>query len=842
MELEKSPTIGIKPMISLKRHFHISILAWIVVVILGLPVVFIKGAPEYTAEAVFQVAPRYMKNLQSDPEVEMQSNSQYREFVNHLSKTVTRYDVLQKAIQALAARGVEVKPPKMTERKYIERLQKDIYVRAIADTYMVSVGLDVGSDDKLIVHELINAVMASFIEISKTEQIYGSGERLNVLQDTGQKLQGEISEMEVERVTLGQKLGLTTFTDNATNPYDSLLAQARQKTADAEIERTKAKAIYQAFITQKEVPSDLGRSLLQIKLEDLGLQAVRVEVNKRVEELTQSIAGLEEKHPARGPATAEIKMLKNRLKAQEDEFDRKNFENYRARFQSNLDQKTQIRDELQNNLKQLEGQASEFARNFQRAIYLTKQIEERQERLKQIDDRLSYLETESNALGFVRLVTPAMPADTPKGLGHVKLLLAVIVAAFGAGLVLPIMIDMMDRRIRSVAEAENLLGIPSAGWQLLKVDEPTRQFALKQTRRFVSALIRTQTKFKRKVFAFTSVKANGGATQTILDSATDLIELGFKVLVVEANTFTAFSGFDQFNPGLSDFLSAKAQPSELIHKYDHQTQTLDVIGIGAVASFGLQRLDRLQKIIQVWSDQYDYILFDLPPILLSADTEMLIEILGQVFLVVEAESVIKGEIMRAKRLLMKIEPEAVGLFVNKVPVFDGGGYMQDLIQETLTRSKSSTNDLSSKIKVFTQKIEAILLKNFKKSRVTKRFVKQDSQPLESEEPTINAEPKSNDVEIDSIKQVILKVEEPPQPSKESVSNLTSLTTDGVATELVLGKARNLLFDMQKGVWDPKSAQQIERYIAMTKKIAPNSQSLQYVEKIYAQVRLQHGQS
>jgi hypothetical protein len=66
---------------------------------------------------------------------------------------------------------------------------------------------------------------------------------------------------------------------------------------------------------------------------------------------------------------------------------------------------------------------------------------------------------------------------------------------------------------------------------------------------------------------------------------------------------------------------------------------------------------------------------------------MLVDALGQVFLVLEAEAVSAGEISRAKRLLQKIDPEAVGVFVSKVPVFRGSGYMEGLIAETLTRTR-----------------------------------------------------------------------------------------------------------------------------------------------------------
>jgi Mrp family chromosome partitioning ATPase len=457
----------------------------------------------------------------------------------------------------------------------------------------------------------------------------------------------------------------------------------------AEIERWQAQAAHDAFISQREIPTDFGRSLLEMRLQDNGLQALRNEVIKRIEELNQVIAGLEDKHPARKPAVDEIKALTQRLQMQEAEFDRKTFENFRLRLVATLNQKVQVEQEIRKTLMQMEGQAAEFARRFQETMKLTREIREREQRLQQIQDRLNYLDTERNALGFVRLVTPALPAETPMGPGKTKLLLLVIVAAFGLALAAPVGLDILDRRIRSVNEAEKLMGIPSAGWQIRKEDLPTRLFAEEQTRRFAATLIRNRTRNERNVFAFTSVKSGGGATSTVLDAARTLAQLGSRVLVVEPSAFAPFIGFDGLQPGLSDFLAGKAELAALPQPYVHQDCTLAVVGSGAERSSGLQRIDLINKAVGEWSVDYDYLLFDLPPILISADAEMLVEALGQVFLVVEAEAVTRGEVIRAKRLLEKIDPEAVGLFVNNVPLFHGGGYMQEVIVETLTREKFS---------------------------------------------------------------------------------------------------------------------------------------------------------
>jgi Mrp family chromosome partitioning ATPase len=689
MDIDSQAGIGIKPLLSLKRHYRVSLVVAVLVFVLGLPVVWIKGQSTYIAEAMFQVSPRYMKNLESDAEVEMQSNTQYREYVNHLSSTVTRYDVVQHALAALKKRNVSTKPPALTERQYIERLQKTVYVRAVPDTYMVRVGTDGGPGDKAHLHDLINAIMASFLETTKDEQIYGSSERLNVLNDSATKLRNEISPLGAERIQLSEKLGLSTFNDNTVNPFDQLLDETRKKLTQAEIDRKTAEATYRAFAQQHEIPAELGRSLLDMRLSDTGLQALRESITRRVEELNQQVSGLGEKHPARAPALAEVKSLTERLRTKEEEFDKRVFENYQKRLLGTLSQKQEVESELRKTQAQLESQSASFARMFQRALQITKEIHDREDRLGKIQGRLNYIETERNALGFVHLVTPALPAETPMGTGKVKLLLGVIAAALGLGLVAPMAIDMLDRRIRSVTDAEKLMGMPAAGWQIFKESLATRILGDDQIRRFVSALIRIRERSQRRTFAFTSVKPAGGTTSTILDTAAMMAQIGARALVLEVNTFAPFAGFDSLRPGLTDYLSGRAELAELPHTYTHNGQEVTVVAIGSAYARGMQRLDLLRQAVASWEASYDFLLCDLAPVLLSGDAEMLIEALGQVFLVVEGESVTRGEVTRAKRLLQKIDPEAVGLFVNRIPLFHGSGYMEGVLIETLTRSKLS---------------------------------------------------------------------------------------------------------------------------------------------------------
>jgi len=685
MDTSQLPGRGIKPLLSLRRHYRLSVVIWLLVMLIGAPVVWVKGQSYYSAESVFQVSPNYMKTLSADKELEFQSNTQYREFVNHLSSTVTRYDVLQRALKKLSDAKIDVQPKNLTERKFTQQLEQRVYVRAIPDTYMVRIIMNGSRNEPLA--DIVNAVTNSFLETTRSEQIYGSVERLEALQSSSTKLRDEVVQLEAQRVPLAELLGLTTFSENTANPYDAMLAHAQERLTAASIERAQAEATLHAFLSERETPTSLGRSLLEMRLQDNGLQSLRNEVVKRSEELARATAGLQDGHPAKKPAQAEFETINKRLQMRETEFDKATFEDVKRRLVASVNQTRQVESEIQLGVKKIQAQGASYARNFQQAMHLTSEIRKREQELKETRDRLNYLKTESGAIGFVRLVTPALPAETPYGIGKTKLSLIVILLASALALLAPIALDMLDRRIYTVNDAEKLMGMPAAGWQMEVNDLPSRMYAREQSRRFASTLIRDKTRSGKQVFAFTSVNSVAGAKTVILDAALVLQQLGIRVLVVDANTFSPSPDFGAHAPGLSELLTGQADPGSIEQTFVYQDQPLHVVGLGRGLASGVQRLDLLKQAVEQWSAQYEFVLIDLPPLLLSADAELLVDALGQVFMVLEAQSATRGEVTRARRLLAKLDPEAVGLFVNSVPMFRGGGYMQELMLETLTRKK-----------------------------------------------------------------------------------------------------------------------------------------------------------
>jgi hypothetical protein len=140
MEQTTAKGRGLRPLISLSRHWRWSGLIAILLLLAGIPFVWMKGQSQYNAEAIFQVSPIYQKNLSGDKELEIQSNAQYRDFVTHLSKSVVRRDIVENALQELARQKVQVCLPAEIARRCLERIQRTIYVLPVGESYMVRVG------------------------------------------------------------------------------------------------------------------------------------------------------------------------------------------------------------------------------------------------------------------------------------------------------------------------------------------------------------------------------------------------------------------------------------------------------------------------------------------------------------------------------------------------------------------------------------------------------------------------------------------------------------------------------------------------------------------------------
>lgn len=685
MENYEAPGRGIRPLLSLARRGRLGLLVAMAVFVLGLPMVWIKGQSQYSAEAVFQVWPAFQKTQSVDKDMELQSNSQYREFVNHLSRSVVRYDVLDAALNQLQEEGAKVCLPSDTQRKCIERLQRILLILPVPDTYMVRISLS--SDHKKDLDKTVNAILDNFIRITQDEQLYGADDRLKQLNEKKQALLAEMAEFEKQRSVLAGKLGLTTFGESTVNPYDTVLALAREKLALAATERSQAKAMLEAYLSQRETPVATGRSVLELRQMDNGLQVLRQEVAKHSEELTRTMSGLEPKHPVYQAALAEQKSLQQRLQTMETSVEKSAQQNIHARLTASAMQTQQVERDQKQRVQELEAQATAYAITFREAMRLTDEIRKRTQELDDVRNRSGYITGERAAIGFVRVITRALPAVTPQGIGRVRLALILLVVCVALVLVVPIALDMLDGRVLTVGDAERAMGIEAAAWLVKEEDESTRSLAREQRRRLGSTLLRNVKRGHSRVFGFTPANIGGEVTAVIQELAYTLEQLGSRVLVVNAHTQRSHTLALNEGPGLLDVLSGKAQPMDVVQSRPYEDRALNVVSIGASQSESIQRLDLLRQALAEWSQHFDMVLVDIPPLMLNSDAELLIDEVGQIFFVVEVGAVSRGDVAMARNQLRKLDPAAIGLIVSHLPVDTAGATVKRQMVESITRTR-----------------------------------------------------------------------------------------------------------------------------------------------------------
>ena len=92
--------------------------------------------------------------------------------------------------------------------------------------------------------------------------------------------------------------------------------------------------------------------------------AQRTETSKRIAELQQKIAGLAEKHPARGLAEDEIKSLRDGLNRSETDFIRSNMDNVDTRLAGSLQLKRMVEDGIRQSVANMESRPADSPSHF----------------------------------------------------------------------------------------------------------------------------------------------------------------------------------------------------------------------------------------------------------------------------------------------------------------------------------------------------------------------------------------------------------------------------------------------------------------------------------------------
>lgn len=673
-----------QPLNSIWNHKLLVILVAFIVAVGGTYVAYIKGTAVYRATAVIYVAPRFANILEDSKELEFQSFTQFQQFMKQQARTVNRYDIVLEALERMDERVADLwRKPDESARQAAERLQQQLQVRDVRDTYLITVSLESENPNGL--DEIVNSVVKVYLEKAKREEIYAGEDRIEFLSARRKAHVLRIQALTERRGELAQSLGVTTFVEGALNPYDTLLIESTSALLQAERARISADAelaTYDAATGGEAARLALTAAASELASTDPGLNSLKANLYKRRSEVLEQTTGLTENHPVRRIAQRELDDLENEVKSASAQLIAEKsallLEERRARVR----ERAVVEEVLRAQLRGQQDQAAWFATHYNDALDVSNEIARERKALDAIDDRVEFLEIEASAPGFIRVSTWAMPPILPVSGGRTKL--AVIFAALGGilGLVAAIAVDLLDRRVQTSRQVQSLVGFPPLAAFLEPSRDPAhRSLLADQMRRLALALRREHSANGVRRLLVTAARHGCGATTIVLDLARELDRQGLRVVVVEANLFMTDARYrtTPVRPGLLDILSNDLDPTLAIVPSDENLP--DRIRTGDSDNGHLSDCSHLPGVLDRLSTDYDMVLIDAAPIRLSADTEYLAGICDATWLVVRARLAQIGEVKGSAARLEKAAPPAVGLIMTGLTVFMGGGYYGQILKE-----------------------------------------------------------------------------------------------------------------------------------------------------------------
>jgi len=279
--------------------------------------------------------------------------------------------------------------------------------------------------------------------------------------------------------------------------------------------------------------------------------------------------------------------------------------------------------------------------------------------------------------GSAEVIDTAKPPRTPSE--PVVWKYGAIGAAVGLllSLIMIFLRDFFDNTFKTEDEVRNILDLPVIT-SLPEIQKGGATVVTGETPfdyREAFKVLRTKIQFsaidnKMKKIAVTSSGPFEGKTTVSINLALTMAETGKKVLLIDCDLrkpkVHKTLGFDA-EPGLSNILTQQIELKNVINKVPN-FDSLDVVSCGVIPPNPAELLgsNQIEIFVNSVEDQYDYIIFDTPPVGLVADTAVMSKYLDGVVWVVSFGKTVKETARFAKDTLDSVSANIIGVVFNCV--------------------------------------------------------------------------------------------------------------------------------------------------------------------------------
>lgn len=311
-------------------------------------------------------------------------------------------------------------------------------------------------------------------------------------------------------------------------------------------------------------------------------------------------------------------------------------------------------------------------------------LDQQQSLLDALTVRLRQVMAEKQLLESpVRIISRADPPNYPtKPNKNLNLAISVIVGLF-VGIVVAFLIEYLDTSVKTMADAESLLGlpvlsvIPNKGGPM-PLNQASARLPHAEGYRILRAKL--DLKVQNGIGPSLSMLSGGpgeGKSTTIYNLAIVCAQAGQSVILVDCDLRrpTIHSLVKLSNEkGLSNYLRGEGDAVEYIQQTAIPNLHVLTSGDLPMSEIGVLAGDKIRFMLEDLKQRYDLVLVDSPPVLGISDGSIIAREVDYVILVIQHRRYPREISLRAKRAVEEVHGNCVGMVLNCVSVTSDDAY------------------------------------------------------------------------------------------------------------------------------------------------------------------------
>jgi len=692
----------IDPVGSILNHLPQVLIISFGILVVGLLGVMTGVKPFYSADAVIKIEPLIPKVLYGKEEASIMPY--FDDFVRTQINLVKSYPVLSRTLQINREKGFTWQLPDETTEQAVARLGARLDISQLRDTQLFALSMTSRRKDGLA--EIINATVDAYLETIGDEQMNKDASRLSFLRNRKLQIEKELTEKYTVLQKISAKYAVGITDEKNIYVYLQAIVDLTQQLVKATSRRIQVESKLKELVNQVEKLKvlDISSDVNEWVEKDNAIRDNRIQFSRKLQDMRLFLAGVNESHPDRKEYEENLKrlnevqesMLKRSREVGEKVIRGKLISDQQKKIlelETEYAAALKTEEKLRSELTEAEHKATDVNTQMMKASTLRKDIQRLQDSLLRIDERIDQLEVESRSPGRISLMTAARPPDKPSAGKRTKMMIMVVLLSLVSGIGYAVARDKLDDRIHSASDIERILGFAPTGHILdgdqdaefaknghrVVLDHPFSQLA-EQYKTIAFSLAMEHKQHQSTIYSCVSLDKRQGTSTFLTNTLVALQGSPQKKILVDLNIWNPItkSFSSQKGMGLWDVMEGACTLKEAIIKKSRYPFHILPIGNWQKANKSLFQEFGLDTMVQILRQDYEYIMIDSPPLMLSTDARFISQLADVTVLIISAEAVKEKELSRAVSMLDKIGVKVISVVLNRAKLKRGKYYKSSI--------------------------------------------------------------------------------------------------------------------------------------------------------------------